>query len=148
MQETEVKYEKMVAELREYIAQHDATIVDLKERNLGLESTIKDRDEQISKVCEALNLEVTQGKAVISSLRREVEEKTKEAQDWKEYSKYREHHFSARPPLTTEQDASELSLTGIIPEKTRKIEELRDRFSECYSQLKSMEAEMPVHTKL
>ncbi|RXW12238.1 hypothetical protein EST38_g13617 [Candolleomyces aberdarensis] len=148
MQESINTLSEGFSKARETEAQHDATIADLKERNLGLESTIKDREEQISMAREALDEEVTQGRAAISSLQRERQERTKEAQDWKEYSKYREYPFSARPYLTKQQDASELSLTGIIAEKARKIEELRDRLIECYSQLTSMEAEMPLHTKL
>ncbi|KAJ2935633.1 hypothetical protein H1R20_g1461, partial [Candolleomyces eurysporus] len=150
MQETEARYETTVAEFREHIAQHDATIADLKERNLELESTIKDRDEQISMACEALNQEVIQGKAVISSLRREVEEKTKEAQDWKEYSMYREYPFSARAYPARQDSFEPTSLTGIIAEKTQKIEELKDRLSECHSQLTSIQSTMnspSFHTK-
>ncbi|KAJ2924977.1 hypothetical protein H1R20_g12116, partial [Candolleomyces eurysporus] len=59
---------KDLSEAREAVDQHGTTIVDLRERNLGLESTIKDKDEQISKTAEGLNQEVTQGKAAIFSL--------------------------------------------------------------------------------
>ncbi|RXW11812.1 hypothetical protein EST38_g14043 [Candolleomyces aberdarensis] len=148
MQESIYTLSEDLSKAREAVAQHDTTIADLKERNLGLESAIKDKDEQISKAAEALDKEVARGKAAISSLQRELQEKSKEAQDWKEYSKYREYHFSARPSPTRQQDASELSLTGIIAEKNQRIQELQDRLSECCSQLTSIKAEMPVHTKL
>ncbi|KAJ2923638.1 hypothetical protein H1R20_g13456, partial [Candolleomyces eurysporus] len=75
---------------REKVAQHDATITDFEERNLVLEHTVAERNKQIallSRTCE-------DAASSVIVLRRELEQKTKEAADWKDL--FAHYDFSRR----------------------------------------------------
>jgi hypothetical protein len=85
---------------------------------------------------EALSLEVTRAKASALALQQGLEAKTKEAKDWKDlYMLSSSSSNLTRHQAVGRGDTESVSVAGIIAEKDQVIKQLRDRLTECYSQL-------------
>ncbi|KAJ2923639.1 hypothetical protein H1R20_g13457, partial [Candolleomyces eurysporus] len=119
-----------LSKAKERGAQHDTAMIALHERNLALQVMVDERDKQIVRLSE------TSEKAASSTivLRQELDQKTKEAADWKDLYTNLEPH-AARPYQRARwpvPETFEPSLTGIMAAKDQEIARLEDRVSEWH----------------
>ncbi|RXW23003.1 hypothetical protein EST38_g2853 [Candolleomyces aberdarensis] len=122
---------KDLSNAREKVAQHDATITNFEQRNLELEGKVAERNQRVF----ALSQTCEEAASSVVVLRVELEQKTKEAADWKDLFVHSDLNTS-RPDQAkyrrwaSEPGAVEPSLTGIITAKDQEIAQLKDRISE------------------
>lgn len=110
----------------ETIAQHAARISDL-------ENTIGRKDNELLRLlqkCKTLSQEVNQEKETIVKQKEDLDGKTKEAEDWKQLYMQRNGKRGRVDPSNPMPSMAEM-----LSEKDETIEELKDRLSECHSQL-------------
>lgn len=133
---------KELSEVRETMAQHEATIADLDAHSIVLKATMGEQQKQMDYASQ-------KAASNIFDLQQELKQKAKEAEDWKDMYRYHLNHGAApasrryihhaqtanQPRLGDMLDLGSLSLTGIIAAKDQEVEELKDRLAECHSQL-------------
>jgi chromosome segregation ATPase len=124
---------------RETVAQHEVEITRFKERNLVLESRVDERDDRIAFLSESYE----RAASSIVSLERKLEQKTKEAADWKDLFERHPDLSVARRYQARQRDSrasdfsnmSELSLPDLLAAQDQEIDQLKVKISECHAQL-------------
>ncbi|KAJ2911724.1 hypothetical protein MD484_g8694, partial [Candolleomyces efflorescens] len=130
-----------------------ATIAKLQAQSTRLEAELQttcarnnvlmeEKTERLSRIAadadtrEALSREIDQGKMSALSLQQRLEEKTKEAKDWKDLHLRSSTNPSHRQAIQR-GDTSSITVAGIMDEKDHIIKQLNDRLSECHSLLRA-----------
>jgi chromosome segregation ATPase len=139
MQETQGKSEITIAGLQKQLSTLKEELQSTTNWNHALIGETKEYMTQIAantRTREALSLEAIQAKANALALQQELEAKTKEAKDWKDLF-LRSSTSPTHRQAIQRGDTASVSVAGIIADKDQIIKELRDRLTECYSQLTS-----------
>lgn len=140
-QEKQIKDEETIAELKGQLERMEAEILSAESsnlllitRNAQLEAAMAWRDDRIhrlSREWEILQEQVTRGQETIHRKTLDVEQKMREANEWKELfynsgsiAQHRRGHISSLP-----------SIVDMLAEKDETIGKLADRLSECHSLL-------------
>ncbi|KAJ2911722.1 hypothetical protein MD484_g8691, partial [Candolleomyces efflorescens] len=116
---------------RQRAAQYDTANIDLTERNLKLEAKLCDSDDRLAQMSQKCSKAASS--AVV--LQQALDQKTKEAADWKDLYMHPEAHPPPPYKARQQRSASDTSLTSIIASKNEQIAKLEDRVSECHALL-------------
>ncbi|KAJ2911721.1 hypothetical protein MD484_g8692, partial [Candolleomyces efflorescens] len=128
-----------LANARETVAQHEVEITRFKERNLVLESHVDERDDRIALLSESFD----RATSSVIALERKLEQKTKEATDWKDLFERHPDLGVARRYQARQRDSrasdfsntSELSFPDLLAAQDLEIDQLKVKISECHAQL-------------
>lgn len=126
---------------RETVAQHEVEITRFRERNLVLESRVDERDDRIASLTESYE----RAASSVVSLEQKLEQRTKEAADWKDLferhpdlsvaRRYQARQRDSRGSSFSNLNISELSLPDLLAAQDQEIDQLKVKISECHAQL-------------
>ncbi|KAJ2922129.1 hypothetical protein H1R20_g14956, partial [Candolleomyces eurysporus] len=140
-------FEMLLRDADETAAQHGKTISKLSARNAVLEASMVSKDERIaylSVIGKILVGRVAQGEEILSKQREELAAKAKEADDWRDLFNLSGSPWPMAQQRMRKPNSSTPSLITILAESEQEIKGLRDRLSECHSQLAACTCSGPI----